>query len=246
MADYKCENILPYDSPEGKKKQVADMFDNIAKRYDPMNRLMSLGNDRKWRKKAILNLKPISPQKILDVATGTGDFAITAYNLLSPKEITGIDISEKMLEVGNNKIKNLGLANHIQLKKGDSARLDFDTQYFDAVTVAFGVRNFENLSSGLREICRVLKVGGVAVILELSEPKNPFWKLGYKIYTRMIIPAFAWFLSRDKQAYQYLPQSIEAFPEGKEMKKLLLKCGFSHVDLKTFTLGTCSFYRAVK
>jgi demethylmenaquinone methyltransferase/2-methoxy-6-polyprenyl-1,4-benzoquinol methylase len=244
--DYRCENILPYDSPERKKEQVADMFDNIAERYDSMNRLMSLGNDRKWRKKAILSLKSISPKHILDVATGTGDFAIAAYHLLKPERITGIDISEKMLEVGNNKISKSGLSDHILLEKGDSTRLRFDTQLFDTVTVAFGVRNFENLTNGLREICRVLKVGGVAVILELSEPKNIFYKWGYKIYTKMVIPVFAWLISKDKRAYQYLPESIEAFPEGKEMKKLLLKCGFSHVDVKTFTFGTCTFYRAVK
>ncbi len=247
MTDYKCEKVLPYNSStKGKKEQVEQMFDTIAKKYDPMNRLMSLGNDRSWRKKAILSLKKSDPKKILDVATGTGDFAITAYELLSTENITGIDISEGMLKIGQEKIEKLGLTDHITFRTGDSTMLDFDTQSFDAVTVAFGVRNFESLSKGLCEICRVLKVGGVAVILELSEPQNPFFKFGYKLYTKLIIPVLACFISKDIRAYNYLPESIEAFPQGKKMKALLHECGFSEVEIKTFTLGSCAFYRAVK
>jgi len=247
MTDYKCEKVLPYNSsPKGKREQVEQMFDTIAEKYDPMNRLMSLGNDRSWRKKAILSLKESNPKKILDIATGTGDFAITAYNLLSPEKITGIDISERMLKIGQQKIEKLKLTDRITLQAGDSTKLDFDTQTFDAVTVAFGVRNFESLSKGLCEICRVLKTGGVAVILELSEPQNVFFKLGYKLYTKLVIPVFARFISKDIRAYNYLPQSIEAFPQGKEMKALLHECGFSQVEVKTFTFGSCSFYRAIK
>jgi len=247
MTDYKCEKVLPYhSSSKRKKEQVEQMFDTIAEKYDPMNRLMSLGNDRLWRKKAILSLKELNPKKILDIATGTGDFAITAYHLLSPEKITGIDISEGMLKIGQQKIEKLKLTNHITLQVGDSIGLDFDTQTFDAVTVAFGVRNFESLSKGLCEMYRVLKVGGVAVILELSEPQNIFLKFGYKIYTKLIIPIFARFISKDIRAYNYLPQSIETFPQGKEMKALLHECGFSQVEVKTFTFGSCSFYRAVK
>jgi demethylmenaquinone methyltransferase/2-methoxy-6-polyprenyl-1,4-benzoquinol methylase len=222
------------------------MFDAIAEKYDPMNRLMSLGNDRSWRKKAILSLKESNPKKILDVATGTGDFAIAAYNLLSPEKITGIDISEGMLRIGQQKIEKLGLTDRITFQAGDSTRLDFEAQSFDAVTVAFGVRNFESLSKGLCEICRVLKTGGVAVILELSQPENAFWKFGYKLDTKLAIPVLARFISKDVRAYNYLPQSIEAFPQGKKMKELLLECGFSKVEVRTFTLGSCSFYRAVK
>jgi len=247
MTDYKCEKILPYNSSEkGKKEQVEQMFDTIAEKYDPMNRLMSLGNDRAWRKKAILSLKELNPKKILDIATGTGDFAITAYHLLSPEKITGIDISEGMLKVGQQKIEKLGLTDYITLQVGDSIQLDFEAQTFDAATVAFGVRNFESLRKGLCEICRVLKPGGVAVILELSEPENPFFNLGYKLYTKLIIPVLARFISKDTRAYNYLPQSIEAFPQGKEMKALLHECGFAQVEVKTFTFGSCSFYRASK
>ena len=247
MTDYQCEKILPYrSSSKGKKEQVEQMFDAIAEKYDPMNRLMSLGNDRLWRKKAILSLKELNPQKILDIATGTGDFAITAYHLLSPEKITGIDISEGMLKIGQQKIEKLNLTDRIVLQVGDSTELDFDSQTFDAVTVAFGVRNFESLSKGLCEMYRVLKVGGVAVILELSEPQNAFLKFGYKLYAKLVIPVFAWFISNDSCAYNYLPQSIEAFPQGKKMKVLLYKCGFSKVEVKTFTFGSCSFYRAVK
>lgn len=222
------------------------MFDAIAGKYDLMNRLTSLGNDRRWREQAILSLKEVKPQEILDVATGTGDFAITAYNILSPKKIVGIDISQGMLEIGRQKTEKLGLAGIISFRTGDSTNLDFDTQSFDAVTVAFGVRNFESLSKGLCEICRVLKVGGVAVIIELSQPQNPFFKLGYKLYTKAIIPILAKLISKDIRAYNYLPQSIEAFPQGEKMKELLLKCGFSQVKIRNFTFGTCSFYYVVK
>ncbi len=247
MADYKCEEVLPYNSSsKGKKEQVEQMFDTIAEKYDPMNRLMSLGNDHAWRKKAILSLKELNPKKILDIATGTGDFAIAACRLLSPEKITGIDISEGMLNVGRQKIEKLNLTDHIALQVGDSMQLDFDAQTFDAVTVAFGVRNFESLHKGLSEIYRVLKTGGVAVILELSEPENVFMKLGYKLYTKLVIPVLARFISKDTCAYNYLPESIEAFPQGKEMKALLYKCGFSQVEIRTFTFGSCSFYRAMK
>jgi demethylmenaquinone methyltransferase/2-methoxy-6-polyprenyl-1,4-benzoquinol methylase len=246
MSDYRCEKVLPYDSAEGKKEQVRKMFDTIAGKYDSMNRLISLGSDRSWREKAILGLKKSNPQKILDVATGTGDFAITAHRILSPQKIVGIDISEGMLEIGRQKIEKLGLTGVISFQPGDSTDLDFEAQSFDAVTVAFGVRNFESLSKGLCEICRVLKSGGVAVILELSQPQNVFLKFGYKLYTKLAIPVLARFISKDVRAYNYLPQSIEAFPQGKKMKELLLECGFSQVEVRTFTFGTCSFYRAVK
>lgn len=246
MADYKCEKVLPYNNQNGKAEQVEQMFDNIAGQYDPMNRLMSLGNDRIWRKKAIDTLKSIAPKSILDVATGTGDFAIAAQKELKPKEMIGIDLSENMLEVGRKKISEMGLANAITLQKGDSTALEFEDGRFDAVTVAFGVRNFESLQKGLSEINRVLRQGGAAAILELSEPTNPIYKLGYKFYTGCIIPIFAKLMSKDTRAYSYLPDSIEAFPEGEVMKKLLLKCGFSQVTIKKFTFGTCSFYYAIK
>lgn len=246
MADYKCENVKPYDESKGKKEQVEQMFDAIADNYDPMNRLMSLGNDKAWRREAIDSLKGCAPKRILDVATGTGDLAIMANERLCPDSVVGIDISEGMLNVGRKKIADMGLDDVIELRVGDSTALEFADGSFDAVTVAFGVRNFENLAKGLSEMCRVLRPGGVAAILELSEPSNWFLKLGYKFYTKVVIPVFAKLLSKDTQAYVYLPQSIEAFPQGEEMKALLKNCGFSEVKVQTFTLGTCSFYYAKK
>ncbi|MBO5798618.1 MAG: bifunctional demethylmenaquinone methyltransferase/2-methoxy-6-polyprenyl-1,4-benzoquinol methylase UbiE [Paludibacteraceae bacterium] len=246
MADYKCENVKPYDESKGKKEQVEQMFDAIADNYDPMNRLMSLGNDKAWRREAIDSLKGVAPKRILDVATGTGDLAIMANERLRPDSVVGIDISEGMLNVGRKKIADMGLDDVIELRVGDSTALEFADGSFDAVTVAFGVRNFENLAKGLSEMCRVLRPGGVAAILELSEPSNWFFKLGYKFYTKVVIPVFAKLLSKDTQAYVYLPQSIEAFPQGEEMKALLKDCGFSDVKVRTFTFGTCSFYYAKK
>jgi len=245
----KCEEILPYHSPKGEKgksEQIRQMFDTIAGKYDPMNRIISLGNDRHWRKKALLSLKALNPKQLLDVATGTGDFAITACQLLSPEKITGIDLSEKMLEHARQKVEKLGLTGSISFETGDSMKLNFADQTFDAVTVAFGVRNFENLALGLSEIARVLKTGGKAVILELSEPQNAFLKWGYKRYTRWAIPFFARLFSKDTQAYHYLPQSIEGFPQEETMKNLLYKSGFSQVKIQKFTFGVCAFYLATK
>lgn len=246
MPEFKCEKVLPYDSEEEKKVQISKMFDHIAEKYDPMNRLMSLGQDRVWRKKAISRLADFKPVRILDVATGTGDFAIAACLKLSPKNVLGIDISEGMMEVGRSKVKTLGLADKISFDYGDSTNLKLESGSFDAVTVAFGVRNFSSLEKGLSEMCRVLRSGGVAVILEMTEPENWLFRMGYKIYTKVCIPVFAKILSKDLLAYNYLPASIHAFPQGKEMKSLLMKCGFSQVQIKKFTFQTCTFYLAVK
>lgn len=246
MTEYKCEEVLPYEDGKPKVQQVAAMFNNIAENYDPMNKLMSLGNDRLWRNKAIDTLKPLKPKLILDIATGTGDFAISSKNILSPDKVIGIDISEKMLEIGRQKVARLGLSGMVDLQQGDSCDLAFGDGTFDIVTVAFGVRNFENLRKGLKEINRVLREGGVVAILELSEPQNPIVKFGYKIYTKVIIPAFAKMMGSEAQAYDYLPNSIAAFPQGDRMKTLLCECGFSEVRLYSYTLGTCSFYYARK
>lgn len=242
---YDCEKVLPYDEKVGKKEQIRDMFDSIANHYDNMNRTMSMGIDILWRRKAILKLKKYVPNNILDVATGTGDFAIDAYRLLHPQKIVGVDLSEKMLEVGRKKVNQLGLLSVIDLKVGDSLALPFDTAEFDAVTVAFGVRNFENLSAGITEMQRVLKTGGQLLILEMSEP-NGFIRPFYAMYSKFLIPIIARFFSKDIKAYRYLPNSIKAFPKEKEMKTLLRSCGFSRVEYTNFTFGICSCYFAIK
>ncbi|MDR1679664.1 MAG: bifunctional demethylmenaquinone methyltransferase/2-methoxy-6-polyprenyl-1,4-benzoquinol methylase UbiE [Prevotellaceae bacterium] len=244
-SEYLCENILPYDEQGSKREQVTRMFDNISKRYDRMNRLMTLGIDICWRNHAIAALRPFNPQLILDVATGTGDFAIEAYRQLRPQRITGIDLSEKMLDAGRQKIAKLELGDCIELHQADATQLTYDNEVFDAVTVAFGVRNFENLEQGIAEMYRVLKPGGHLAILEMSEPYSIFKPL-YRLYTRCIIPIVARLYAGDKQAYRYLPSSIQAFPEGKAMTALLRKCGFATVKLRRFSFGVCSFYLAGK
>ncbi len=243
--NFDCENVLPYgNNEENKRRQIARMFDAISERYDLFNRLMSLGIDRSWRKKALETLTSAKTEALLDVATGTGDFAIEAYKTLRPKQLTGVDISEGMLKVGREKAQRLGLP--ITFEQQDGEHLNFKDESFDVVTIAFGIRNFEQLAVGLREMNRVLKQGGKLAILELSEPEHFPAKQGYYFYSRVIIPALGRFFSKDKQAYSYLPQSIKAFPKKEEMTQLLLACGFSEVKVKTFTFGTCSFYLATK
>lgn len=246
MSEFKCEDVLPYDSQESKKEQISKMFDRIAGAYDPMNHLMSLGQDRRWRRKAIERLSEFSPKRILDVATGTGDFAIVAGLTLNPDYLLGVDISEGMMAVGREKVQNLGLSEKIQFQYEDATDLSLGSDSFDAVTVAFGVRNFSSLSKGLSEICRVLHKDGVVAILEMTEPENFLFKIGYKIYTKICIPILAKLISKDQLAYDYLPNSIAAFPQGEKMRKLLLDCGFSSVEIKKFTMQTCTFYLAIK
>lgn len=246
MSEFKCEEVLPYDSKESKKEQISKMFDRIAGAYDPMNHLMSLGQDRRWRRKAIERLASFSPKRILDVATGTGDFAIVAGLSLNPDYLLGVDISEGMMNVGREKVQRLGLSDKISFQYEDATELSLPSDSFDAVTVAFGVRNFSSLSKGLSEICRVLRKEGVVAILEMTEPENWFFKIGYKLYTKLCIPVLAKIKSKDQLAYDYLPNSIAAFPQGERMRQLLLSCGFSSVEIKKFTMQTCTFYLAVK
>ncbi len=246
MSEFKCEEVLPYDSKESKKEQISKMFDRIAGAYDPMNHLMSLGQDRRWRRKAIERLASFSPKRILDVATGTGDFAIVAGLSLNPDYLLGVDISEGMMNVGREKVQRLGLSDKISFQYEDATELSLPSDSFDAVTVAFGVRNFSSLSKGLSEICRVLRKEGVVAILEMTEPENWFFKVGYKLYTKLCIPILAKIKSKDQLAYDYLPNSIAAFPQGERMRQLLLSCGFSSVEIKKFTMQTCTFYLAVK
>ena len=243
---YKAEKILPYSSSENKGAQVEQMFDSIAENYDTLNHTMSMGIDRSWRKKGILSLKHLNPRSILDIATGTGDLAIQAYSLLTPNSILGIDISEKMMEVGAQKVAKAGLSDGIKFEKQDCMNLDIADNTFDAAMVAFGIRNFEDLDKGLKEILRVLKPGGQLMILELSTPRKFPMRQGFWLYSRLFIPTIGRIISKDKTAYSYLPKSIEAFIQGKDMVNVLIKNGYKDAKYKAYTLGTCSMYLATK
>lgn len=233
------------ESDLNKKEQVAGMFDRIAGKYDFLNHLLSLGIDKGWRKKAIRSIEPIQPKQILDVATGTGDFAIACL-AIHPDKVTGVDISEGMLAVGRTKMKEKRLEDKISLMYGDSEQLPFEDNSFDAITCAYGVRNFENLEQGLSQMQRVLRSGGRLAILEFSHPKKfPFRQL-YQFYFRYILPTIGKAVSKDATAYTYLPQSVAAFPEGQDFLKILAKCGFKQVKARPLTFGITTLYTAEK
>jgi demethylmenaquinone methyltransferase/2-methoxy-6-polyprenyl-1,4-benzoquinol methylase len=243
MAKYAHDTIVPFKESElTKKQQVATMFDKIAFRYDFLNRFLSAGIDVGWRKKAIKELRGIHPQLVLDVATGTGDVAILTHKILQPKKITGIDISEGMLEIGRQKIEKFGLQRSIELTKGDSESIKFPDASFDAVTVAFGVRNFENLERGLLDMYRVLRPGGKLVVLEFSRPKQFAFKGLYNLYMKTIAPGFGKLIAKNKDAYQYLNDSVQRFPEGKDFTKILDGVGYKSTYFKPLTLGICTIY----
>jgi demethylmenaquinone methyltransferase/2-methoxy-6-polyprenyl-1,4-benzoquinol methylase len=247
MTDYAHDTVVPYkDSALDKKQQVAGMFNEIAFRYDFLNRFLSAGIDIRWRKKAIRQLLKVSPKTILDVATGTADVAIMAHDILQPDKITGIDISDGMLELGRKKIQKLGLENTIELLNGDCETINFKNDSFDAVTVAFGVRNFENLEKGLSEILRVLKPGGKLVVLEFSKPKSALVKPLYNFYMKVICPVAGKIISKNRDAYQYLDESIKHFPEGKNFTNILDNLGYTKTFTKPLSLGICSIYCGVK
>lgn len=242
-----ASTLKPYKSKEGgKKEQVADMFNNISPKYDLLNRIMTMRIDVIWRKKAIKSLASIKPQFILDVATGTGDFAIESIRILNPKKIIGVDISQGMLNVAKEKIIKKNLQQQFEVQLGDSENLPFDDNTFDAVTVAFGVRNFENLDQGLAEINRVLKPGGKAVILELSNPTSFPIKQLYQFYFHKIIPAIGKLISKDASAYSYLPESVAKFPDGKHFAAITSKVGFKETKVSPQTFGFCTIYEAIK
>lgn len=224
---------------------MAKMFNNISHRYDFLNHLLSMGIDRLWRKTAIRFLKPLKPQRILDVATGTGDFAIQALSL-NPQKITGVDISEGMLNIGRQKIEKLKLSGKIELLAGDSENLQFAEDTFDAVTVGFGVRNFEDLERGLGEIRRVLKPGGTLVVLEFSRPRKFPMRQLYNFYFKNILPGLGRLISKDPSAYTYLPESVEAFPDGMDFENILKKVGFKETACKPLTFGISAIYTARK
>lgn len=238
--------VLPYKEKDtAKKEQVAEMFNNISGKYDFLNHFLSLGIDILWRKKAIKLLKKDKPKLILDIATGTGDFAIEAL-ALNPDQVIGVDISEGMLEMGRKKMKKRGLDNKIELRLGDSEGLLFEDNKFDAIIVSFGVRNFENLEKGLADMCRVLKPGGKVVVLEFSRPKRFPFKQIYNFYFKAILPKIGRLISKDSAAYTYLPESVGAFPDGDNFLKVLQKVGFKETKCKPLTFGISSIYTGVK
>lgn len=240
------KEVRPYAEKDGsKKEQVAEMFDNIAHSYDRLNHILSLGIDKGWRKKLLKMANNQSVEKILDVATGTGDLAI-ALSKLNPKKIIGVDISNGMLDMGRVKLTKRNLNDTIELIYGDSENLPFEDNTFDLVTVAFGVRNFENLEKGLTEMLRVLKPGGQVLVLEFSQPEVfPFAQL-YSFYFKNILPGVGRMLSKDASAYTYLPASVEAFPYGKAFTDIMEKCGYHDTSIRKLTMGIASIYRGVK
>lgn len=242
---YRQEAIKPYHEGE-KGQQVEAMFNNIAPTYDKLNHRLSWDIDKRWRKKAIRLLSPFHPQKVLDIATGTGDFAILAAKTLNPQKLIGADISEGMMNVGREKVKMLGLQDIISFEKEDCLALSYPTESFDAVTAAFGIRNFANLEQGLTEMCRVLKKGGHLSIAELTTPVSFPMKQLFNIYSHSVLPFYGRVISKDKSAYSYLTKTIEAFPQGEQMMEILKKAGFSETSFYRLTFGICTIYFATK
>ena len=241
------DHIIPFkESAKSKKEQVTEMFNQIAGCYDRMNRFLSARTDLGWRKKAIRLLRPSKPRQILDVATGTADMAILACRILDPDMITGIDISEGMLELGRNKVEKEGLGNKIRLQTGDSETINYSENTFDAVMVAFGVRNFENLENGLAEMLRVLKPGGRLVILEFSKPRRKLIKGFYNLYMRIVAPQVARWFKQNREAYQYLNESANAFPDRHLFTDILKKTGYTGTGFKPLSLGICCIYSGQK
>jgi len=238
--------VVPYKKDQAsKKEQVATMFNNISGKYDLLNHTLSMGIDVRWRKKAIRMLEPYKPKSLLDIATGTGDFALEAASL-QPDEIVGIDISEGMLEIGRRKVNEKGMGDKVCLLKGDSEKIQFEDNKFDAVIVAFGVRNFENLTKGLSEMFRVLKPGGHAVIIEFSKPEKFPVKQLYSFYFKLILPRIGRLVSQDSTAYSYLPESVDAFPYGKGFISVLESVGYKETKCIPLTFGISSIYWASK
>ncbi|MEJ5994295.1 bifunctional demethylmenaquinone methyltransferase/2-methoxy-6-polyprenyl-1,4-benzoquinol methylase UbiE [Pedobacter sp. Du54] len=240
------QHITPYQTESSKKEQVAEMFNNISGTYDFLNHFLSLGIDIIWRRKAIKELRALHPQVILDVATGTGDFAFESISILHPKKVIGVDISKGMLAIANKKIKERNLNDVFSVQLGDSEGLNFEDNTFDAITVAFGVRNYENLEKGLADMLRVLKPNGKIVILEFSKPRNFPIKQGYNLYFKYITPFFGQLFSKDKQAYTYLPESVAAFPDGDTFTALMEKVGYKHTKHRSLTFGISAIYTGIK
>lgn len=243
---YKQEEIKPYGKEGEKGKLVEEMFDNIAPTYDTLNHRLSWDIDKGWRKKAIRQLLPFQPKTILDIATGTGDFAILSVKELRPQRMIGIDISEGMMKIGQKKVEAEGLQHIVSFKKDDCTHLSFDDNSFDAVTAAFGIRNFQNLDQGLSEMYRVLRPNGHLSIVELTTPVSFPMKQLFKLYSHTILPVFGKLISKDTSAYSYLTNTIEAFPQGEVMLDILRKAGFKNASFKRLTFGICTMYFATK
>lgn len=243
---YKQEEIKPYGKEGEKGKLVEEMFDNIAPTYDTLNHRLSWDIDKGWRKKAIRQLLPFQPKAILDIATGTGDFAILSAKELRPQKMIGIDISEGMMKIGQKKVEAEGLQHIVSFKKDDCTHLSFADNSFDAVTAAFGIRNFQNLDQGLSEMYRVLKPNGHLSIVELTTPVSFPMKQLFKLYSHTILPVYGKLISKDTSAYSYLTKTIEAFPQGEVMLDILRKAGFKNASFKRLTFGICTMYFATK
>lgn len=240
------KNVIPYkDSQLGKKEQVTQMFDRVSSNYDFLNRVITFGIDVSWRKKVVQMVLDRNARSVLDIATGTGDLAIL-FGMEDTDKVVGLDLSPGMLEVGKKKVAAQHLEDKVDMVLGDSENLPFEDNAFDAATVAFGVRNFENLEKGLREICRVLKPGGSLVVLETSQPTSFPMKQGYQLYSRHIIPLMGKLFSKDQKAYRYLPESAAAFPFGDAFNNILLKTGFNTSKVYPQTFGAATIYQAIK
>ena len=237
--------VKPYNSDRSKKEEVAEMFNNISGRYDFLNHFLSLGIDHLWRARAVKELREINPKRILDIATGTGDFAIANLKL-KPEEVVGIDISSGMLEVGKEKMKKKKVDHIVSMQLGDSEDLPFEDNYFDGLTVGFGVRNFENIEKGLAEMLRVIRPGGKAIILEFSKPKIFPIKQAFGFYSKYFIPFFGKRISKDEKAYAYLPESVAAFPEGKEFENVLEKLNYKNIKSIPVSGGIATIYVGTK
>ena len=242
---YKQEEIKPYHDGE-KAQQVERMFDNIAPSYDKLNHRLSWNIDKGWRRKAIKQLAPYEPKTLLDIATGTGDFAILAAEMLRPDKLIGADISEGMMEIGRKKVREKGLQGIISFDKEDCLALSYPDATFDAVTAAFGIRNFADLDTGLREMCRILKPGGHLSIVELTSPVSFPMKQLFHVYSHTVLPVYGRLISKDTSAYSYLTKTIEAFPQGERMTDILQKAGFSEARFQRLTFGICTMYFATK
>ena len=243
---YAQEKIKPYEGNAHKREQVEQLFDNIAPTYDALNHTLSFGFDRAWRRKAVRTLMAYNPATVLDIATGTGDFALAVARKLKLRHVMAVDISEGMMRVGREKATREGLHDVVRFQKEDCSHLSFADNSFDAVTVTFGVRNFENLDDCLREIHRVLNKGGHLILLELSYPHKKLWRVLFNIYSKVVMPVVGRLISGDNSAYTYLPETMAAFPQGEVMREILLKNGFSQARFRRLTMGICTLYVAEK